>query len=331
MPGVPTELTRLSARYRAFADDEARGSSAIYEALAHAVADCEEVLAFIATLPSERRQPNLFLAAVRHLYGVPRSAGHLTDIVRQHHEQVRGLMLTRTTQTNEPARCALMLPILGTYGRQPLALLEVGASAGLCLLPDHYGYAYGATRLMPKARAGIQPPVLACETNGPVPVPDALPSVVWRRGLDLNPVDVHTRQDVAWLETLVWPGQEERSDRLRAAIEIARQEQPKVVKGDLLQDLSPVMAMAPTHATLVVFHTAVLAYVASQPVRDRFARAMRDSGVDWVSIEAPGVFPEIARKVPRPPSRRGLFLVARNGQPVAWAGPHGQSIDWFDA
>ena len=50
-------------------------------------------------------------------------------------------MLERRTQTNEPARCALMLPLLAALP-QPLALLEVGASAGLCLLPDRYGYDY---------------------------------------------------------------------------------------------------------------------------------------------------------------------------------------------
>jgi hypothetical protein len=44
-------------------------------------------------------------------------------------------MLSRSTQTNEPARCATLLPVLAQLP-QPLALNEVGASAGLCLLPD---------------------------------------------------------------------------------------------------------------------------------------------------------------------------------------------------
>jgi hypothetical protein len=57
-------------------------------------------LRFLATLPAERRQPNLFLAAVRHLFGVPDSGEQLIDIVRRKHELIRELMLSRTTQTN---------------------------------------------------------------------------------------------------------------------------------------------------------------------------------------------------------------------------------------
>ncbi len=50
-------------------------------------------------------------------------------------------MTTRSTQTSEPGRCATLLLLLARLP-QPLALLEVGASAGLCLLPDRYGYDY---------------------------------------------------------------------------------------------------------------------------------------------------------------------------------------------
>lgn len=77
------------------------------------------------------------------------------------------------------------------------------------------------------------------------------------------------------LETLVWPGQEDRLGRLRAAIDMARSDPPTVVKGDLLTDLAPLMATAPKDATLVVFHTAVLAYVSSRARRDQFARTVR--------------------------------------------------------
>jgi hypothetical protein len=36
----------------------------------------------------------------------------------------------------------------------------------------------------------------------------------------------------------------------------------------------------------------------------------------------------LARSAPPPPAR-GLFLLMRDGVPLAWTGPHGQSIDWF--
>src|SRR5580704_13037636 len=126
----PGELQRLADWYTTFATDEAHGRSEIYERLALGVAASSELLDFLLTLPTARRQPNLFLAAVRHLHGVPENAERLTEIAREDHRRIRALMLSRTTQTNEPARCAVLLPLLAQLP-QPLALLEVGASAGL--------------------------------------------------------------------------------------------------------------------------------------------------------------------------------------------------------
>jgi hypothetical protein len=309
------ELKRIADRYATFAADEARGSSEIYERLAQAVADSTDVLEFLATLPADRRQPNLSLAAVRHLFGVPGSERQLFDIVRRTHESIRELMLSRTTQTNEPARCATLLPLLARLP-QPLALLEVGASAGLCLLPDRYGYDYGTARLEPPAKETFSPPVFECRVSGAVPIPSALPTIAWRAGIDLNPIDVNARSETAWLETLVWPGQEKRVHQLRAALAVAQAEPPRIVKGNLLTDLAALMAEAPECATLVVFHTAVLAYVASKVHREQFAQAMRRSRAIWISNEIPSVFPDIARVAP-PTSRRGLFLLAINGSAVA--------------
>jgi len=80
--------------------------------------------------------------------------------------------------------------------------------------------------------------------------------------------------------------------------------------------------------TPVVFHSAVLAYVRSQTARDAFARTVMASGATWISNEAASVFPAIAAAAPRTiPQDR--FLLAINGKPLAWTGPHGQSIDWF--
>jgi hypothetical protein len=93
---------------------------------------------------------------------------------------------------------------------QPLALLEVGTSAGLCLYPDRYAYRYGDHRL------GTGEPVLECAATGLTP-PERLPEVVWRAGLDLNPLDVTDPADVAWLDALIWPEHAHRRARLRAA------------------------------------------------------------------------------------------------------------------
>ena len=149
-----------------------------------------------------------------------------------------------------------MLPILASLPG-PLALLEVGASAGLCLLPDRYGYRYG------EHVVGEGPPLIDCRLVGDVtpPLPAALPEVAWRKGIDLEPLDVRDPDHERWLESLVWPGQTTRERHLREALALAREDPPEVVAGDLTELLEDVAAEAPRDATLVVFHTAVLSYL----------------------------------------------------------------------
>ena len=113
--------------YRRFAAYEARGRSPLYEQLANGVADDPELLAFLADLPQEKRQPNLLLAAVRYLAGVQPGYEAFRAVVLDRRAEISATMLARRTQTNEPARCATLLPALASL-RQPLALLEVGAA-----------------------------------------------------------------------------------------------------------------------------------------------------------------------------------------------------------
>ena len=63
--------------------------------------------------------------------------------------------------------------------------------------------------------------------------------MVWRAGLDLNPLDVTDDEEMRWLELLVWPGQEHRLQTLRSAVEIARRDPPRLIQGDLATDVSP--------------------------------------------------------------------------------------------
>jgi hypothetical protein len=70
-----------------------------------------------------------------------------------------------------------------------------------------------------------------------------------------------------------------------------------------------------------------LAYVSSIEARMRFVESVRRSRAVWISNEVPSVFPDIAARAPVTP--RGRFLLAVDGVPKAWTGPHGQSLDWF--
>ncbi|MFN6056865.1 MAG: DUF2332 domain-containing protein [Paracoccaceae bacterium] len=321
-------MNAIAERYRRFAREEAAGRSGAYESLAKWVAESSVALAFLDRHPPERQQPNLLFAALRHVAGTPLSAKELDHAIDAHAEAIAEVMNARTTQTNEPGRCAALLPALARI-EGPLALIEVGASAGLCLLPDAYGYDWGASKLAPPAWSRAIAPVFLCRASENTPLPVRHPEIVWRAGLDLNPLNVSNDEDVAWLETLVWPEHQERLAHLRQAIGIARVECPRVVAGDLRRDLPALIAEAPGDATLVVFHTAVLSYVGDPGERDAFAdRMINDPKVIWLSNESPRTFPRIA-EIARP-VYEDMFLMAVDGQPLAWTGPHGQEVRWCE-
>ena len=306
--------------YRRFGR-EARGRSQLYETLAASVADDEEILAFLGTLPPPKRQPNLLFAAARYLLGGPPGLGALRTLVRRNGTDLSRVMLARRTQTNEPARCATLLPALARLP-EPLALIEVGASAGLTLLFDRYSYEYDGHLI-----AGSDPdaPMLRCAVRGPVPLPTRVPAIAWRAGLDLNPLDVTRDDDVRWLKCLVWPGEGDREDRLAAAIAAARRDPPPVHRGDLLTDLPALAARAPAGATLVVYHSAALAYVAPGQ-RQRFADTVRGVADVWLSNEGPGVVPGLAV----PDCEDDPFVLARDGRtPLALADGHGTWLRWL--
>ncbi|WP_433345579.1 DUF2332 family protein [Micromonospora sp. CA-111912] len=161
--------------------------------------------------------------------------------------------------------------------------------------------------------------------TGDVALPDRVPEVMWRAGLDLNPLDVTDPDDLGWLTALVWPEQHGRRDRLTAAARVARAAPPLLRRGDLLADLPALAAAAPPGATLVVFHSAVLAYV--PPVaRTGFVRTVAGLPGHWIANEADGVLPAPADMPAPPPGDATRFLLSLDGRPVAWAGPHGQSL-----
>jgi hypothetical protein len=311
--------------YRGFAEVEARGVSAVYEEWARGVAGDDEVAALISSLTGMKRQPNLVFAAARFAGAPEASYDAFRDWLVVHWPEVEPVIRSRSTQTNEAARCAVLLPVLSAL-EGPLALIEVGASAGLCLYPDRYGYRYATARgvvaLDPAGGpAAVTIPCAIDEAS----VPTRLPDVVWRAGIDLNPLDARDPDARAWLRALVWPEHDDRRTRLDAALRIAADDPPLLVRGDLVEDLPQLLAAAPPDAHVVVFHSSVLAYVHPDG-RERFADLMRSStGTTWVSNEGERVLPRVAERLGRPAD--GRTVVAVDERPVALVGPHGQGYE----
>ena len=325
-PAVPT-----AERYRAFAEVEARGMSACYERWAAGVADDSAVLSLIDRLPAPKRQPNLVFSAARYLGAQVSDYPQFADWLTAHWDEVEQVCRTHATQTNEPARCATLLPALAAFPG-PIALVEVGASAGLCLYPDRYSYRYrsagGEELSVLDPASGPSEVVLDCLTTGPVPIPTTLPQVVWRAGIDLHPLDIRNPADAAWLNALIWPEHEDRRERLRSAALVASREPVELRQGDLVENIDAVVRSAPAGSTVVVFHTAVLAYL-DVAARQKFVDLVRGLPVNWVANEGQGVVPGVMEGLRRPPTSTSDFVLSVDGKAVAFTQPHGRELHWL--
>jgi hypothetical protein len=114
--------------YRQWAQVEAHGSSPTYERLALAVAGDEDMLKILDAVEPAKRQPNLLFGALRWHEAPIDDPDASVAWARTHAQDLVHVLRTRRTQTNEVARCATLLPALALLP-QPLALIEVGASA----------------------------------------------------------------------------------------------------------------------------------------------------------------------------------------------------------
>ncbi len=326
-------LGDVQTTYRNFAV-YAAGNSPCFEEWALGVADDPEVQHWLAQLPEPKRQPNLVFAAARwHGLVAPAPYDDLREALVGDNGRIRATILERTTQTNEVGRLATLLPAFACVpGEGPVGLLEVGASAGLCLYPDRWSYSW--TTDHGTVAAGSAAPTLRADVSGPATLPDDVPDVGWRGGIDLNPLDAADPETCRWLLTLVWPEHEDRRVRLEEALDIARHDPPVLRRGDLLRELPDLvveaLAALPDDGRLLVFHSAVIAYL-DVPGRERFADLMRDLLADqrlhWVSNERPRALPAVTASGPEPPP--GRYVLAVDGQAVGHTHQHGRSLHWW--
>lgn len=296
------------------------------------VVDDPEVLTWLDALPALKRQPNLVFAAARwHGLADDATYADLREVLLGDDGSVRATILARATQTNEAGRLATLLPLLRQVEAEdgPIALVEVGASGGLTLHPDRWSYRY-ATPGGDVLVGAPEAPELTCTAEGPVPWPVRLPEVAWRGGLDLNPLDVTDPDTARWLEVLIWPEHDDRRALLRRAIDVAREDPPRLVRGDLLADLDPLLDEAAEHGRVVVQHSAVVAYL-ERDDRERFTVQMLDrvaaGRCRWISNEGGRVLPRVSATAPAAPADR--FVLALDGRAVAWTHGHGRSMTWL--
>src|SRR6266567_5569966 len=250
-------------------------------------------------------------------------------------DSVVAIAVRRKTRTSETGRCAVLYPAIAEAARRAganaVGLIDVGCSAGLNLHVDRVGITYSNGQSLGDPSSGVQ---LSSSIVGDRPLPArAMPEVVARVSVDLDPVDMTDADDARWLRACLWPDQPERAARLEAEIALAATAPPLLLQGDAVQVMPDAFARVPADALPVVTTTWALSHFPLESrlrFLHRLDQAAAGRAVAWVSAEGVGVAPAIptvgdrrasghsiiglavfGRSAPRPAAANGLGAQGR--------------------
>lgn len=273
------DIHALSERFRIFAERECKGSSNLYEHLAGSIAKDTELLTLAAHVKPGQPVPNLFLGAVHYLLmngiehelaayyasmvDVPKESSGAFDCFKdfcmQNEHAITQLLENKLVQTNEVRRCAYLYPSfchIYNLTKKPLALIEIGTSAGLQLMWDKYSYSYNASQKYGSEYSMLE---ISAEMRG-----DRLPflfkhspPVTRRIGLDLHINNLNDAEDYLWLKALIWPEHKERNTDFERAAHSLKGHTIELIEGDVVAILPEIVQTVSKDSSLCIFHTHV--------------------------------------------------------------------------
>lgn len=347
----------LAQVYRRFGEADAAGTSPLYQRVAVALGGSEEALRAIGAAPAHRRRPAVILAVLHDLALAGRApalaaayaagdgdaaAAAAVDTLLRMTGPVAAIAARRLPRTDETGRYAVLYPAIAEAahraGADAVGLIDVGRSAGFNLNVDRVGITY---RGGPSLGDPASPVRLSSSIVGGRPVPSrAVPRVVARIGVDREPVDVTDPDDVRWLRACLPPDQPEQAARLEAELALALATPPLLLRGDVVEMMSPAIARVPAEALPVVTTTWALSRL---PVErrlrflDHLGQAGAGRAVAWASAEGVGVAPTVPTFGDRPASGHSIIGVAvfdgstRQVEAVGRCWSRGRLLAWLAA
>jgi hypothetical protein len=211
------------------------------------------------------------------------------------HDAFLAAYLDSPPQTNEVARSAIVLGgclTIAAAMRRPLALFEIGSSAGLNLAFDRYRY-----DLAGKHWGDETAPVrIGCDWQGEAPPLDTRLKVVARAGCELRPIDPSSAPDRERLMSYIWADQIERLARTKAALDLAQAAPWRVERADAAAWIADRLERQDGSGLVrVLFHTIVWQYL-PEPTKAAIAETMRAAGekarpttpLAWLRMEGEG-------------------------------------------
>ena len=230
-------------------------------------------------------------------------------------------------QTNEVARSAVLMCGFLTIAAEtglPLALLELGCSAGLNLIPDRYNYRLGnvsagdtdSLLLLAPEWMGGDPPVAQVEIES-------------RIGVDLNPPDISDWMGRSRMLAYVWPDQLQRLERMALAMTIFSEDPAEIVAGNAA-DFCEERATPRKGVVTTVFHSIALQYFSAAD-QQRIAGHLQRMG-EVATDEAPLAWLRFEQEHPgagEPPTLRLTLWPGGEDRLLAIGHPHGGIISWL--
>ena len=246
----------------------------------------------------------------------------------QAHEDFFLPFLDSAPQTNEVRRSAILLPgflkIAGDTGL-PFTLSELGASAGINLCWDAFGYRLGNTS-WGDLNCGV---IMAPEWQGNPP-PDPLPiSVKSRAGCDLNPINHRDPGARRKLLSYIWADQEDRFARTDRALDILAAKQYAVESANISNWLPERLALDTSGTVHVIYHTIAWNYqdddaqeLNTRRIEEAGKNARADAPLAWLRFEADGKDPGAAITLTLWPDgiEHSLGRADYHGRWIDWSG-----------
>ena len=328
-------------RYRTYADRIASVSPA-YAAWARSVDD--DLVALLDEVPATQRQPELLFAVARRLGADPTDAGSLRALGREARPALVAALTTATVQANDPRRLAPVVPVLAALAAatdRPLGLLDVGAAAGLCSIPDRVTLDHrqcdrpdGARGPLVRVHTAVPGPAvhLVADVTGTPPGPAARPIRIGARvALDPNPIDPAAPGALERLVEAVPPEATDRTALMAEALRATLVEPPVRIRGRVPEDLDRALDALPDDCEPVVMTTGTLVYVPGAG-RQQFVDRLRGRGVRWVALDRTGILTGVAATLPPdvdPTDPDAFATLSLDGRALAVSDAFGTRVRWF--
>jgi len=324
----------LAQVYRRFGEVDAAETSPLYERVAVALSESDEALRAIEAAPARKRHPTVILTALHDLALAGRApalaaayaaadgdaaAGAAIDTLLRMTDAVVAIATRRRPRTNETGRCAVLYPAIAEAARRvganAVGLIDVGGSAALNLNVDRVDIRYSNGQSLGDPSSPVQ---MSCSIVRDRPIPTrAMPDVVARVGVDLDPVDVTDADDARWPRACLWPDRPDRIARLEAEMALAATAPPVLLQGDAVEVLPDAFARVPADALPVLITTWALSRFPLER-RLRFLQHLDEAAagrtVAWVSAEGVGVAPAIPTLGDRRASGHSIIGLAMFGR-----------------